>query len=33
MLIAPRIDDAPETWTAKIARSVEYPDSLVDSGA
>ena len=23
MLIAPRIDDAPETWTAKIARSIE----------
>ena len=23
MLIAPRIDEAPETWTAKIARSIE----------
>ena len=32
MLIAPRIEDAPETWTAKIARSIEYPASVVDSG-
>ena len=23
MLIAPRMDDAPERWTAKIARSIE----------
>ena len=32
MLIAPRIDEAPETWTAKIARSSENPPSLVESG-
>src|SRR6056297_472042 len=31
-LIAPRIDDAPETWTAKIARSVDIPLSVVESG-
>ena len=25
MLIAPRIDEAPERWTAKIARSIDMP--------
>ncbi len=33
MLIAPRIDEAPERCTAKIAKSVDMPASLVDSGA
>ena len=32
MLIAPRIDDAPDRWIAKIARSMEMPASLVDRG-
>ena len=32
MLIAPRIDEAPERWTAKIARSIDMPDSVVESG-
>ena len=32
MLIAPRIDEAPERCTAKIARSIDQPPSLVESG-
>ena len=32
MLIAPRIDEAPERWTAKIARSIDMPVSVVESG-
>ena len=32
MLIAPRIEDAPETWTAKIAKSIDMPPSFTDSG-
>ena len=32
MLIAPRIDDAPETCTAKIAKSIDMPASDVESG-
>ena len=33
MLMAPRIDEAPERWTAKIAKSIDMPDSVVESGA
>ena len=33
MLIAPRIEEAPETWTAKIAKSIDTPASRVESGA
>ena len=33
MLIAPRIEDAPDMWTAKMAKSVDIPCSVVDSGA
>jgi len=32
MLIAPRIELAPERCTAKIARSIAMPDSVVESG-
>ena len=32
MLIAPRIDEAPERCTAKIARSIDMPTSVVESG-
>tara|TARA_B100001115_G_C15605293_1_gene290032 strand:- start:26 stop:400 length:375 start_codon:yes stop_codon:yes gene_type:complete len=32
IFIAPRIDDAPDTWTAKIARSIDIPLSLTDNG-
>ena len=32
ILIAPRIEDAPETWTAKIARSIDMPPSFTESG-
>jgi hypothetical protein len=32
MLIAPKIEEAPETWTAKIARSIDIPASFVDRG-
>ena len=32
MLIAPRIEDAPDTCTAKIARSIDMPPSFTDSG-
>src|SRR5690606_11708192 len=32
MLIAPRIDEAPDRWTANSARSIEKPDSLTESG-
>ena len=32
MLIAPRIEEAPDRWTAKIARSIDIPPSDVDSG-
>ena len=32
MLIAPRMDEAPETWTAKIARSIDMPPSRTDNG-
>ena len=32
MLIAPRIDEAPERCTAKIARSIDIPVSVDDSG-
>ena len=32
MLIAPRIDEAPETCTAKIARSIDMPPSSTLSG-
>ena len=32
MLIAPRIEDAPDTWTAKIARSIDMPPSFTESG-
>ena len=32
MLIAPRIDEAPETWTAKIAKSIDMPASRTESG-
>ena len=32
MLIAPRMDEAPETWTAKIAKSIDIPASRTDSG-
>ena len=32
MLIAPRMDDAPDTWTAKIAKSIDMPPSFTDSG-
>ncbi len=33
MLMAPRIEEAPERWTAKSARSSEKPCSLFDSAA
>ena len=33
MLIAPRMDEAPDTCTAKMARSMDMPASLVESGA
>jgi hypothetical protein len=32
ILIAPRIEDAPDRCTAKIARSIENPCSLVERG-
>ena len=32
MLIAPKIDEAPETCTAKIAKSIDMPPSLTLSG-
>ena len=32
ILIAPKIDDAPETWTAKIAKSIDIPPSFTESG-
>ncbi len=32
ILIAPRIDEAPDRCTAKIARSMDMPPSEVDSG-
>jgi hypothetical protein len=32
MLMAPRIEDAPDTWTAKIAKSIDIPPSRTDSG-
>ncbi len=33
MLMAPRIDEAPDRWTAKITRSIDMPTSFeVDSG-
>jgi len=32
MLIAPRIELAPDRWTAKIARSIDIPPSFVESG-
>src|SRR6056300_173602 len=32
MLIAPKMDDAPDTWTAKIAKSIDMPPSFTDNG-
>ena len=32
MLIAPRIEDAPERWTAKMAKSIDMPPSFTESG-
>ena len=32
IFIAPRIEDAPDTWTANIARSMDIPLSLTESG-
>jgi hypothetical protein len=32
MLIAPRIEDAPDRCTAKMARSIDMPPSEVESG-
>ena len=33
MLIALKIDDAPDKWIANIAKSIDIPISDVDSGA
>ena len=32
ILIAPRMEEAPETCTAKIARSIDIPPSFTESG-
>ena len=32
MLIAPRMEDAPDTCTAKIAKSIDIPPSRTDNG-
>ena len=33
IFIALKIDDAPDKWTAKIAKSIDIPISEVDRGA
>ena len=32
IFIAPRIEDAPDTWTANMARSIDIPLSFTDNG-
>ena len=32
MLIAPRIEEAPDRWTAKMAKSMDMPPSFTDRG-
>src|SRR5210317_684634 len=32
ILIAPRMEEAPERWTAKMAKSIDMPPSLTESG-
>ena len=32
ILIAPKIEDAPDTCTAKIAKSIDMPPSFTDKG-